>query len=118
MCVVRLLLRDANHIFCVPRQENGRLDLPMRATAAGDPDGTAAIRALADSIIGESSEPRFLGAVRNIVLAPHVGYEWAVPHAHFGVWVSSDVPLVEGTWVSLGDEQSLLRDRHWYPLVA
>lgn len=86
----------------------------MRVTTPDDPDGSSAIRELATSVVGETSEIRFLGAVRNVVHAPHDGYEWPIPHAYFGVWASDDAPRVDGTWVSIDD----LCDRHWYPLVT
>ncbi len=101
MCVVRLLLRRDDEVFCVPRSATGRLDLPMLVVEPGDLDGSSAIRLLADRIVGPGSEARFVGAVRNVVDSSAHGYDWPTPRAHFGVWVSDDVPVSDGTWVSL-----------------
>ena len=117
VCVVRLLLRDAGRVFCVPRQETGWLDLPMRVTAGDDLDGASAIRELADSILGPASAVRFIGAVRNVVERPQEGYPWPIPVAHFGVWVSNDAPIANGAWVKIDSDEPPPRDRHWYPLV-
>lgn len=117
MSVVRLLLRDSDRVFCVPRQGTGRLDLPMREAARDDPDGTATVRELAKRITGEHLTMQFVGAVRNVVEAPNDGYEWSAPLAHFGVWASDAAPITDGTWVRLDDDELQLRDRHWYPLV-
>ncbi|WP_138945629.1 NUDIX hydrolase [Plantibacter sp. M259] len=117
MAVVRLLLCDSDRVFCVPRQETGRLDLPMLEAASDDVDGTATIRELAQSITGEAIGVRFIGAVRNVVEAPADGYDWPAPVAHFGVWASDATPKAHGTWVRLDDDEHQLRDRHWYPLV-
>ena len=118
MAVVRLLLRDSDQVFCVPRQETGRLDLPMLEAARDDLDGTVTVRELAQSITGEAIGLRFIGAVRNVVEAPADGYDWPVPVAHFGVWASDATPKAHGTWVRLDDDEHQLRDRHWYPLVG
>ncbi|MFZ4895825.1 NUDIX hydrolase [Plantibacter sp. Mn2098] len=115
MCVVRLLLRDADRVFCVPRTD-GRLDLPMKPTAVTDHDGRAAIHSLVESVVGKDATVRFIGAVRNVVDAPEADYAWPTPLAHFGVWVSGGTPRIDGTWVDIQDELSPVRDRHWYPL--
>lgn len=117
MSVVRLLLRDSDRVFCVPRQGTARLDLPMLEAARDDPDGTATVRELAKRITGEHLTMQFVGAVRNVVEAPNDGYEWSAPLAHFGVWASDAAPITDGTWVRLDDDELQLRDRHWYPLV-
>lgn len=117
MCVVRLFLRQGDQVFCVPRDENSRLDLPMRPVEADDPIGVLAITDLAERVTGRRSQLTFSGAVRNIVESPPDGYPWPTPCAYFGVWTSKANPVVEGTWVSIGDE-SLLRDRHWFPLAG
>lgn len=118
MAVVRLILRDSDRVFCVPRQGTGRLDLPMLETAPDDVDGTATVRELAHRITGEHTGMQFIGAVRNVVEAPADGYDWPAPVAHFGVWASDATPMADGTWVRLDDDEHQLRDRHWYPLVG
>lgn len=117
MSVVRLLLRDSDRVFCVPRQGTGRLDLPMLEAAHGDLDGTVTVRELTQRITGEHLGMQFIGAVRNVVEAPADGYDWPAPVAHFGVWASDATPMIDGTWVPLDDDGHQLRDRHWYPLV-
>lgn len=117
MAIVRLLLRRGHLVFCTPRPETGKLDLPMALTEAGDATGTAAIRALANHIVGPTAETHFLGAVRNTVDAPGPDYAWPVPVAHFGVWTSAGEPLVDGSWIPTGDRGSQLSSRHWYPLL-
>lgn len=114
MSMVRLLLRRGDEVFCVPRSETGKLDLPTRRTDAGDLDGVRTIAALAAEVVGAPAETRFLGAVRNVVERPVDDYPWPTPLAHFGVWASSDAPIVDGTWVDL----STLTERHWHPLVG
>lgn len=117
MSVVRLLLRRGDDVFCVPRLDSNALDLPMLVTPVDDPDGAASITALADSVIGPASAPRYLGAVRNVVDSAGSDYPWPRPVAHFGIWESSHPPLVDGSWLSLQGRSSPLRERHWYPLV-
>ena len=116
MCVVRLLLRQADRVFCVPRPDTARLDLPMPLVGQNDSSGVGAISGLAERITGSQTQLTFVGAVRNIVESPHDGYAWPTPRAHFGVWTSENAPVVDGTWVSVG-EDSPLRDRHWFALV-
>lgn len=118
MAVVRLLLRDADRVFCVTRQGTGRLDLPMLEAASDDADGTATARELAQRITGEHTGMHFIGAVRNVVEAPADGYDWPAPVAHFGVWASVATPMAHGAWVRLDDDEHQLRDRHWYPLMG
>lgn len=101
----------------MPRPESGKLDLPMQITKAGDLDGSVAIRALVNQVVGRDAGFSFVGAVRNVVNSPQRGYDWPTPLAHFGVWASDGTPVIDGTWVSLKDEASVLRDRHWHPLV-
>ena len=51
MCVVRLFLRQGDQVFCVPRDENSRLDLPMRHVGVDDPSGMLAIADLAERVL-------------------------------------------------------------------
>jgi hypothetical protein len=118
VCVVRLLLRRDDRVFCIPRPERRRLDLPMVVTESDDLSGALAIRGLANTVAGHTSEVRFIGAVRNVVDSASDGYAWPTPFAHFGVWASDDAPVIDGTWVSIEEDESVLRDRHWYPLVT
>lgn len=115
MSMVRLLLRRGDEVFCVPRAETGKLDLPTRRVGADDRDGSATIRALAAELVGpRAAAIAFAGAVRNVVDRPTDDYPWPTPLAHFGVWASTDAPISDGTWIALSD----LRDRHWHPLLA
>ncbi|MFK0402784.1 NUDIX hydrolase [Microbacterium sp. NPDC090225] len=114
MSMVRLLLRRGDEVYCVPRSETGKLDLPTRSTDGDDLDGSVTIRALAAEVVGAPTETRFLGAVRNVVERPGSDYPWPTPLAHFGVWASPDAPIIDGTWADL----STLTERHWHPLVV
>ncbi|WP_219982124.1 NUDIX hydrolase [Microbacterium sp. HD4P20] len=117
MSLVRLLLLIDDRVFCLPRQETGMLDLPTRSVANADADGSEAIRALVEEVVGDSDACTFLGAVRNIVDEPTVDYPWPTPVAHFGVWRASAGPVIDGTRVSTKDADHVLADRHWYPLL-
>jgi hypothetical protein len=118
MSVVRLLLRRADQVFCVPRATNGQLDLPMQVVEMSDFSGATAIRELASKVVGRTSELHFIGAVRNVVGIPGEGYPWPTPLAHFGVWASDEAPVVDGTWMSIESDEPGLRDRHWFPLAS
>ncbi|MFD6699890.1 MULTISPECIES: NUDIX hydrolase [unclassified Microbacterium] len=122
MGLVRLLIREGDRVFCVPRERGGRLDLPTRAVGDRDPGGWKAIGALSRDITGSVEPPRFVGAVRNIVPDPAGdplgGYEWPAPVAHFGVWQTEFRPRIDGRWLDLRAEASPLRERHWHPLIA
>lgn len=117
MCLVRLLLRRGDEVFCVPRDDTGRLDLPTRVVASGDPAGMTAVAELAREILGKEAPLRFVGAVRNVVESAAPAYDWPVPLAHFGVWTADYAPTVAGDWLALFGEGSVLRDRHWHPLM-
>lgn len=117
MCVVRLLLRRDDRVFCTQRPDTGTLDLPMRTTEEGDPDGSTAIQALVELVVGSDYRPSFVDAVRNVVNSSSPEYGWPTPLAHFGVWATDGTPLVEGIWVSLKKSASALHERHWHPLV-
>ncbi|MBS3177258.1 MULTISPECIES: NUDIX hydrolase [unclassified Pseudoclavibacter] len=117
MSLVRVLLRRADTVFCVPRPESGRFDLPTAIASTDDPNGVRAVEDLADRITGTPDGLQFLGAVKNIVVSPADGYVWPTPHAYFGVWTLPTDPIVDGSWLALGSH-SELRDRHWYPLVG
>ncbi|MBQ3357585.1 MAG: NUDIX hydrolase [Microbacterium sp.] len=114
MSMVRLLLRRGDEVFCVPRPETGKLDLPTRLTAANDLDGSIAIRALAAEVLGTEAGIAFVGAVRNVVERSGRDYPWPTPRAHFGVWASPDAPIIDGTWIDL----ATLTERHWHPLAV
>lgn len=116
MSVVRLLILRKGTVFCVPRRDRSILDLPMQATSPSDVDGSRAIRALADIIVGRDADILFVGAVRNVVDVDDARYGWPTPHAHFGVWATDGAPIVDGAWVSV-TEGSPLADRHWFPLL-
>ena len=117
MSVVRLLLRHDDRVFCVPRHEDGRLDLPHRIVGADDLCGEIAIADLAEQVTGYRAPLMFTGAVRNVVDSPDADYPWPTPHAHFGVWASEAAPVVQGVWNSIRGE-SPLRERHWFPLMS
>lgn len=118
MCLVRLLLRRGDHVFCVTRDDGtGRLDIPTQRVLDGDPYGAQTIRSLHDLIAGESTEPKYLGSVRNTVSEPGTEYPWPTPDAYFGVWESPAEPLVDGQWIDAAANGSPLRDRHWFPLL-
>ncbi|MFT3889083.1 MAG: hypothetical protein QM713_13095 [Arachnia sp.] len=118
MCLVRLLLRCDDHVFCVTRDDGtGRLDIPTRLVLPADPHGERTIRLLQELIAGDSAEPEYLGSVRNTVVEPGTEYPWPTPDAFFGVWESSAAPVVEGEWVDVAAIDSPLRDRHWFPLL-
>lgn len=118
MGLVRLLIRDGDRVFCVPRERNGKLDLPTREVGEADPTGLNAILALSIDITGSDEPPRWVGAVRNIVPDPPGDYRWPVPVAHFGVWQVENAPRVDGRWLDAGEEASPLKERHWFPLTT
>jgi hypothetical protein len=114
--LVRLLLRRGNQVFCVPRAESGKLDLPTLPVPRTDPDGRATAAALADRFTG-SFEVRPLGFVRNRVPTHVEDYPWPTPLAHFAVWASDADPVTDGDWVSV-TVPSVLSERHWFALVG
>lgn len=117
MCLVRLLLRHDDHVFCVPRDDAGKLDLPTRPVAPGDPDGAGTVTDLVTAVTGLEREARFLGAIRNVVGAGGDDYPWPQPLAHFGVWTVDAEPRIPGHWLRLDEQESPLQARHWFPLV-
>ncbi|WP_292723760.1 NUDIX hydrolase [Microbacterium sp. 13-71-7] len=118
MGLVRLLIRDDDRVFCVPRERNGMLDLPTREVSEADPIGLKAILALSIDVTGSAEPPRWVGAVRNVVPDPSQDYGWPVPIAHFGVWQVENVPRIDGQWLDVKGETSSLKERHWFPLIA
>jgi hypothetical protein len=118
MGLVRLLIRDGDRVFCVPREHTGTLDLPTRRVGETDPAGLETILALGIEVTGSAESPRWVGAVRNIVPAPRGDYEWPAPIAHFGVWQAESMPRIDGQWLDAGEEASPLKERHWFPLLA
>jgi len=117
MCLVRLLLRQDDRVFCVPRDDSGKLDLPTRPVAPGDVDGTGTVTDLAVQVTGREHDARFLGAVRNVVGAADADYPWPQPLAHFGVWAVDAEPRIPGSWLRLDKTESPLSARHWFPLL-
>ena len=118
MGLVRLLIRDGDRVFCVPREGGGKLDLPTRQVGSEDPAGSEAILALSIDVTGSTEAPRWIGAVRNIVPDSIGGYEWPTPIAHFGVWRTESMPRIDGRWLDARVDNSPLKERHWHPLIA
>lgn len=117
-CLVRLLLRRGDDVFCVPREQTGALDLPTRAVEPSDPDGRATAERLARDVLGQAAPLVPMGFVRNVVAEGVPGYGWPVPLAHFVVWETTGVPAVEGQWVDTRGLGSPLTERHWFPLLS
>lgn len=122
-CLVRLLVRRGTEVFCVPREKTAALDLPTRVVEisgveASDPDGRAAAEGLAHDVLGQAAPLVPVGFVRNVVAEGVPGYGWLVPLAHFVVWETTGVPVVEGQWVDARGSGSPLTDRHWFPLLS
>lgn len=117
-CLVRLLLRRGDEVFCVPRERTAALDLPTRVVDPADPDGRATAARLALDVLGQAASLVPVGFVRNVVPQDAPGYGWPVPLAHFVVWATTGVPVVEGEWVDARGPRSLLADRHWFPLLS
>lgn len=116
--LVRLLIRRGTAVFCVHRDGAGKLDLPTRTVPVSDPDGRATARQLAFDVLGTRAEVTPLGFVRNIVASPTDDYAWPVPLAHFTVWGAEGEPAIAGAWVGVHGPDSVLKDRHWFPLVS
>ncbi|PZF13934.1 NUDIX hydrolase [Curtobacterium sp. MCPF17_011] len=115
--LVRLLLTDGERVFCTPRDGSGKADLPTARVDPDDLDGAVAIVELARRVVGGSQPIRYAGAVRNTVPQGTPGYEWPTPVTAFGVWTTDARPVVPGEWLD-GGTGSVLRERHWYPLLA
>ncbi|MBY0177348.1 NUDIX hydrolase [Curtobacterium herbarum] len=113
--LVRLLLTDGDRVFCTPRDGSGKVDLPTMRVGAEDHDGAVAIAGLARHVVGGPVPLRYVGAVRNTVTVPTPEYEWPTPVAVFAVWTTDAVPVVPGEWLA-GGADSVLAERHWYPL--
>ena len=116
--LVRLLIRDRELVFCEPRAETGKVDLPTEQVGPDDPDGRAAAAALTRRVLGTPVEAEPVGFVRNVVPAGVPDYAWPTPIAHFTVWSASSTPVIPGSWIDLGAADCPLRDRHWWPIVA
>ena len=110
--LVRLLVVRRAEIFCLPRTEDGRLDLPTRRVSAGE-HPRRAVEALAALVLGAGTAVRPSGYVRNLVPSPASDYPWPAPVACFSVWRSSGIPVVDGVWCS----RTELGERHWWPLA-
>jgi len=117
-CLVRLLLRRGDDVFCVPREQTGALDLPTRVVEPSDLDGRVAAAQLALEVLGRDARLVPVGFVRNVVAEDAPDYGWPVPVAHFVVWEASGVPVVDGEWVAAHGAGSLLVERHWFPLLS
>jgi hypothetical protein len=114
----RLLLQRNNTVFCVPRDGDGKLDLPTRKVPSSDPDGMATAGRLAFQVLGKRTHVTPIGFVRNVVRDPPSAYEWPVPFAHFTLWAAAGEPAVAGAWIGTGGPVSALSDRHWFPLIG
>jgi mutator protein MutT len=114
--LVRPLIRRNDEVFCTPR-DSGKVDLPTRAVPDLD-DGRSAAENLAQLVLGEARSVNLLGFVRNIVDTPDAQYPWPTPLAYFSVWEACGDPVIDGQWVSITDDRSPLRERHWWPIVA
>jgi hypothetical protein len=112
--LVRLLVLRGVEVFCRPRAEDGRLDLPTRRVADGERPRRA-VGELATLVLGaRPATVRPSGYVRNLVPSPGPDYPWPAPVACFSVWrVTPEVPVVAGVWCSLAE----LGERHWWPLA-
>lgn len=117
-CLVRLLLRRGDEVFCVPREQTAALDLPTRVVDPPDLDGRVAAARLALDVLGRAVPLVPVGFVRNVVVADAPGYGWPVPVAHFVVWEAAGAPVVDGEWVEASSARSLLAERHWFPLLS
>lgn len=122
-CLVRLLLRRGSEVFCVPREQTAALDLPTRVVEpsgveTSDPDGRATAELLAHDVLGQAAPLAPVGFVRNVVAEGVPGYAWPVPFAHFVIWETTGVPVVEGQWVDARGPGSPLTERHWFPLLS
>ncbi len=117
-CLVRLLLRRGDEVFCVPREQTAALDLPTRVVGPSDPDGRVTAARLALDVLARDARLMPVGFVRNVVAQDTPDYGWPVPVAHFVVWEATGVPVVDGEWVEASGAGSLLVERHWFPLLA
>ncbi|MCC2320792.1 NUDIX hydrolase [Cellulomonas xiejunii] len=115
--LVRLLARDGSAVFCAAR-DDGRVDLPTRVVPADDPDGSVTAARLTREVLGDGPRAVPVGFVRNVVAAPDPDYAWPTPLAHFAVWTAVGVPRGAGEWVDVADATCVLRNRHWWPLLA
>lgn len=113
--LVRLLLTDGDRVFCTRRDGSGKVDLPTARVGAGDHDGAVALAELVRQVLGGPVPLRYVGAVRNTVTVPTPEYEWPTPVAAFTVWTTDAPPVVPGEWLA-GGADSVLAERHWYPL--
>jgi len=116
--VVRLLAVRGETVFCLPRADSGRLDLPMRVVPDTDSDGRTTALRLARDLCGTRATVHCVGFVRNSVSPVEVDYPWPTPEANFTVWASDEQITREGSWVTAFTEESPLSDRHWFPLLA
>ncbi|GAB2473299.1 NUDIX domain-containing protein [Xylanimonas ulmi] len=115
--LVRLLIQRGDHVFCVARDDTGKPDLPTRTVPDLD-DGRTTAELLTRDILGEPAAVTLVGFIRNIVDTPDADYPWPTPNAHFSVWAAHGEPRIQGQWLSISDQESPLRDRHWWPIAT
>jgi hypothetical protein len=115
--LVRLLVRDGERIYCEPRADSGKIDLPTDLVPVDDPDGSRAAAALAQRVFGELVHVTPIGFVRNVVPTDAADYPWPTPVAHFTVWTAAGRPGIPGTWIDTGLADNPLESRHWWPLI-
>lgn len=116
--VVRMLILRGDAVFCLPRADSGRLDLPMRVVPDTDSDGLTTALQLARDLCGAAVTVHCVGYVRNCVGPVEDAYPWPTPQAHFTVWRSDGQVTQKGIWVPAFTEESPLSDRHWFPLLS
>ncbi|GAB3916862.1 hypothetical protein GCM10011575_33260 [Microlunatus endophyticus] len=115
--LVRLLVLDGKRIYCQPRSDSGKIDLPTGSVSVDDPDGSRAAAALAQRVFGEPVHVTPIGFVRNIVPTGADDYLWPTPVAHFTVWTAAGEPCIPGTWIDTSLADNPLESRHWWPLI-
>lgn len=115
--LVRLLLRDGDRIYCEPRSDSGKLDLPTDSVSVDDPDGRQAATALAQRVLGKPVNVTPIGFVRNVVPNGIPDYSWPTPVAYFTVWTTVELPSAVGTWIDTSVTDNPLEARHWWPII-
>jgi hypothetical protein len=93
--LVRLLVRRASQVFCIPREGTAKADLPTQIVPSDDPAGQRTVLLLAERVLGLAVPVRPIGFVRNLVVAVPVDYSWPAPVAHFVVFEAQGEPAIE-----------------------